>query len=50
MEVGDEVRNVSVAYANSDTYDEESATGSDHLKGSDGKDAGVRERKMAQDF
>ena len=50
MEVGDDIRNVSVAYGNDEIYDEESATGSDHFKGADGLEGEVRERKMAQDF
>lgn len=49
MEVGDEITDVSVAYAASDAYDEESATGSDQFK-NDGKGTAVRERKIAQDF
>ncbi|KAI9880498.1 MAG: hypothetical protein M1830_002538 [Pleopsidium flavum] len=49
MEVGDEITDVNVAYAGSNTYDEESATGSDHLKDG-GKESDVRERKIAQDF
>ena len=47
-EVGDEIRNVSVAYgAGEGPFDEESASGSDH-----GKDveSGIRERKIAQDY
>ena len=51
MEVGDEITDVSVAYAGSDGYDEESATGSDPLKGGgDDKGTGVRERKVGRDF
>ena len=51
MEVGDEITDVSVAYAASDSYEEESATGSDHIKSKDGRtEAGVRERKTAEDF
>lgn len=49
MEVGDEVTDASVAYAGSDGYDEESATGSDPLKRV-GKEMDVRERKVAQDL
>jgi len=49
MEVGDEITDVSVAYAGSDTYDEESATGSGHLKDG-GKETNVKERKIAQDY
>ena len=33
MEVGEEIRSVSVAYGAGDTFDEESATGSDGMKG-----------------
>ena len=47
MEVGDEITDVSVAYAGSD---EESATGSDPLKRGDDKGTDVRERKVRQDF
>jgi len=49
MEVGDEITDGSVAYAGSDGYDEESATGSDPLKRA-GKGTDVRERKVAQDL
>ena len=55
-EVGEEIRNVSVAYgAGEGPYDEESVTGSDHLKdgkdGKDGKDeSGIRERKVGENF
>jgi len=49
MKVGDEITDVSVAYARSDTYDEESATGSDHLKDGE-KETNVKERKIAQDY
>ena len=37
MEVGEEIRSVSVAYGAGDTFDEESATGSDGLKGDSGR-------------
>ena len=47
MEVGNEIRNVSVAYGATDAYDEESVSGSDPYKGV--QDSGVRERKIAQD-
>ena len=51
MEVGDEITEVSVAYAGSDGFDEESATGSDHVKGGeDGMGAGVRERKVGDGY
>lgn len=52
LEVGDEVGEVSVAYAGSDEFDEESATGSEqHGKGGDdGVGAGVRERKMSSGY
>ncbi|MCJ1254649.1 hypothetical protein MMC24_002464 [Lignoscripta atroalba] len=48
MEVGDEIRNVSVAYGATNDFDEESASGSDRYKGVE--DNGVRERKIGQDF
>ena len=46
MEVGDEIEDVTVAYDGRELSDEESASGSDHMKG----DETIRERKMAQDF
>ena len=49
MEVGDEIRNVSVAYGAQD-YDEESASGSDHYKGLEGGKSTVVEKQTAQDF
>ncbi len=51
MEVGDEITDVSVAYAGNNGSDEESATGSEYVKGSgDGAGAGVRERKVADGY
>ena len=53
MEVGDEIRNVSVAYgANGAMYEDDSASG-EVASGYDGKgdeETAVRERKLAADF
>ena len=50
MEVGDEIRNVSVAYGADGGYDDgDSGSGSmneSHLKGDEENMAGVRERKV----
>lgn len=51
MEVGDEITEVSVAYAGNDGFDEESATGSEFAKGGDDvMGTGVRERKVGDGY
>ena len=51
MEVGDEIADISVAYAGSEDFDEESATGSEYVKGAeDGTSAGIRERKPGDGY
>jgi len=50
MEVGDEIRSVSVAYGAGADYDDESGSGgSGHFKG-DEETGGVRERKVGENF
>ena len=52
MEVGDEIRNVSVAYG-ADGYQDDSRSGSGdeyRVKGDEENAAGVRERKIGIDF
>lgn len=46
MEVGDEIRNVSVAYGAEERFDEESEVGAEVGKGGDG----LRERKAVGDY
>ena len=49
MEVGDEITDIRVAYARSE--DEESATGSEYIKGAnDGAGAGVKERAVGDGY